>query len=120
MPISIVRLGSPRERGEGLRLGTVRRPPRGVSKADFARLDYYDLWFPLLAPSAALVDEARHAADGRAWKLFEKKYRQEMNAPDASRVLDLLRKRGPLPSLDSPATAGRARRGPPLRTGPYP
>ena len=65
MSIRIVRLGTPRKRGEGLRLGTVRRPPRGVPKSDFARLDYYDVWFPNLSPSAELVHEALGAA-GRA------------------------------------------------------
>jgi uncharacterized protein YeaO (DUF488 family) len=67
MSIFIVRLGTPRSPGEGLRLGTVRRPPRGVSKSDFARLDYYDVWFPNLSPSAELVQEALGAADERAW-----------------------------------------------------
>ena len=63
MSISIVRLGTLRKAGEGLRIGTVRRPPRGVPKADFARLDYYDVWFPNLSPSAELVKEALGAAD---------------------------------------------------------
>jgi uncharacterized protein YeaO (DUF488 family) len=90
MAISIVRLGTPRKGGEGLRLGTVRRPPRGVPKADFARLDYYDVWFPNLSPSAALVQEALSAADDRAWAAFSRKFRHEMNAPDRSRELDLL------------------------------
>jgi uncharacterized protein YeaO (DUF488 family) len=90
LPIRVVRLGSPRKPGEGLRLGTVRRPPRGVPKADFARLNYYDVWLPNLSPSAELVSEAQHAADDRSWKSFERKYRAEMNRPDASRVLGLL------------------------------
>src|SRR5436305_1511996 len=90
MAISIVRLGTPRKRGEGLRLGTVRRPPRGVPKADFGRLDYYDVWFPNLSPSANLVQEALRAADDRAWAAFSRKFRHEMNAPDRSRELDLL------------------------------
>jgi uncharacterized protein YeaO (DUF488 family) len=90
LPIRVVRLGSPRKPGEGLRLGTVRRPPRGVPKADFARLNYYDVWLPNLSPSAELVSEAQHAADDRSSKSFERKYRAEMNRPDASRVLDLL------------------------------
>jgi uncharacterized protein YeaO (DUF488 family) len=67
MSILIVQLGTRRSPGEGLRLGTVRRPPRGVPKSDFARLDYYDVWFPNLAPSATLVKEALAAADDRAW-----------------------------------------------------
>jgi uncharacterized protein YeaO (DUF488 family) len=88
--IFIVRLGSPRKRGEGLRLGTVRRPPRGVPKSDFARLDYYDVWFPNLSPSAELVREALAAADERAWAAFRRKFRQEMSQPDRSRELDVL------------------------------
>jgi uncharacterized protein YeaO (DUF488 family) len=90
MPIFIVQLGTPRRRGEGPRLGTVRRPPRGVPKADFARLDYYDVWFPNLAPSAELVHEALHAKDDRAWSAFSRKFRREMSAPDRSRELDML------------------------------
>ncbi|MBS1854822.1 MAG: DUF488 family protein [Acidobacteria bacterium] len=90
MAIYIVRLGTPRESGEGLRIGTVRRPPRGVPKADFARLDYYDVWFPNLAPSAELVKEAMGAQDQRAWAAFKRKYRAEMGAPDRSRELDVL------------------------------
>lgn len=90
MSIFIVQLGAPRKSGEGLRLGTVRRPPRGVPKADFARLDYYDVWFPNLSPSAELVQEALGAADGRAWAGFRRKFRQEMNTPDRSRELDVL------------------------------
>ena len=90
MSIFIVRLGTPRRAGEGLRLGTVRRPPRGVPKADFARLDYYDVWFPNLSPSAELVQLAMEAADERAWNAFRRKFRGEMTAPDRSRELDLL------------------------------
>lgn len=90
MPIFIVRLGTPRQPGEGLRLGTVRRPPRGVAKADFARLDYYDVWFPNLAPSAELVKEALSATDERAWSAFVRKFRKEMSEPDRSRELDVL------------------------------
>ncbi len=90
MSISIVRLGSPRGTGEGLRIGTVRRPPRGVSKQDFARLDCYDVWFPNLSPSAELVKEALAAHDDRAWSAFARKFRREMSAPDRSRELDLL------------------------------
>jgi uncharacterized protein YeaO (DUF488 family) len=73
-----------------VRLGTVRRPPRGVAKADFARLDYYDVWFPNLSPSAELVGEAMQAGDERAWTAFRRKFRREMSAPDRSRELDLL------------------------------
>ena len=90
MAIYIVRLGTPRLPGEGLRLGTVRRPPRGVLKADFARLDYYDVWFPNLSPDAELVAEALQASDPKAWAGFVKKFRREMSAPDRSRELDLL------------------------------
>jgi uncharacterized protein YeaO (DUF488 family) len=88
MAISIVQLGNPRRPGEGVRIGTVRRPPRGVPKSDFARLDYYDVWFPNLSPSAELVQEALHAADVRAWAAFARKFRREMSAPDRSRELD--------------------------------
>lgn len=90
MSIFIVRLGTPRKPGEGPRLGTVRRPPRGVPKQDFARLDYYDVWFPNLAPSAELVQEALDAADARAWASFVRKFRREMRAADRSRELDVL------------------------------
>jgi uncharacterized protein YeaO (DUF488 family) len=90
MAISIVRLGTPRKRGEGLRIGTVRRPPRGVPKSDFARLDYYDVWFPNLSPSAELVHEALSAASEREWDAFTRKFRHEMKAPDRSRELDVL------------------------------
>ena len=90
MAISIVRLGSPRAPDEGLRLGTVRRPPRGVPKAEFASRNYYDLWFPNLAPSTELVAQALAATDDKSWAAFTRRYRAEMNQPDASRVLDLL------------------------------
>ena len=68
----------------------MRRPPRGVPKADFARLDYYDVWFPNLSPSPGLVQEALRAADERAWAAFRRKFRREMSAPDRSRELDVL------------------------------
>ena len=90
MPIVIVQLGTPRKPGEGLRLGTVRRPPRGVPKSDFARLDYYDVWFPNLSPSAELLQEAQGAADEGAWQAFRRKFRREMSAADRSRELDVL------------------------------
>ena len=90
MAISVVRLGTPRLRGEGLRLGTVRRPPRGVPKADFARRDYYDVWLPELAPSTALVERAQRARTEREWQGFVKAYRREMSSGAASRLLDLL------------------------------
>jgi len=90
MSIHIVRLGTRRRPGEDLRIGTVRRPPRGVPKADFARLDYYDVWFPNLSPSAELVQDALGATDPRAWTAFVRKFRHEMSAPGPSRDLDLL------------------------------
>ena len=90
MAIAIVRLGSARARGEGLRLGTVRRPPRGVPKAEFATRDFYDVWLPDLSPSSALVATAQRAEDGRAWKAFERKFRAEMSRSEAARLLDLL------------------------------
>jgi uncharacterized protein YeaO (DUF488 family) len=90
MPILIVRLGTPRLPGEGLRIGTVRRPPRGVPKSDFARLNYYDVWFPNLSPSAELVQEALKARNGKAWAAFRRRFRREMRAPDRSRELDML------------------------------
>jgi uncharacterized protein YeaO (DUF488 family) len=90
MAISVVRLGSPRSRREGTRLGTVRRPPRGVPKAEFAKRDFYDLWLPDLAPSERLVRQAQRATDDRAWRAFVKRYRAEMKRPTASRLIDLL------------------------------
>ena len=90
MAIRVVRLGSPRAVDEGLRLGTVRRPPRGVPKAEYASRDFYDVWIPDLAPSEALVKEALGAPDDRAWKRFERRYRAEMKRPEAQRLLALL------------------------------
>jgi uncharacterized protein YeaO (DUF488 family) len=90
MAIFIVQLGTPRKPGEGLRIGTVRRPPRGVPKKDFARLNYYDVWFPNLSPTAELVQQALHASDAAAWTAFKRKFRREMSEPDRSRELDLL------------------------------
>lgn len=90
MPIRVVRLGSPRATGEGLRLGTVRRPPRGVPKAEFASRDFYDVWVPDLAPSEALLKEALSADSERAWRAFVRRYRREMKRPEATRLLELL------------------------------
>jgi uncharacterized protein YeaO (DUF488 family) len=90
MTVRIVKLGSPRVAGEGLRVGTVRRPPRGVPKERFAADDWYDVWYPELAPAADTVKLGQDAATPRAWDTFVKKYRAEMNAPAASRTLDLL------------------------------
>jgi len=90
MTLRIVRLGSPRLANEGLRVGTVRRPPRGVPKAEFASRDFYDVWLPSLAPSEALLKAGRSADDARAWASFRRTFTAEMKTPDASRVLDLL------------------------------
>jgi uncharacterized protein YeaO (DUF488 family) len=91
MAIRIVRLGSPRLPGEGLRLGTVRRPPRGVKKEAIASLDFYDVWVPGAAPSEALLKRGRQAGDDDArWKAFTRQYQREMKSPDAARLLDLL------------------------------
>ena len=90
MAIRIVRLGSARSADEGLRIGTVRRPPRGVAKSLFASGNWYDVWFPNLAPSAATVKIALDAASPREWAAFVKRYRAEMATPDNRRTLDLL------------------------------
>jgi uncharacterized protein YeaO (DUF488 family) len=90
MPITIVRLGTPRSVNEGLRIGTVRRPPRGVARAELAARNFYDVWLPALAPSEALVAVGRAADDERSWKTFVRRYRKEMARPEAARVLDLL------------------------------
>jgi uncharacterized protein YeaO (DUF488 family) len=90
MSVRIVQLGSPRDDGEGLRIGTVRRPPRGVPKEEFSSRDFYDVWLPNLAPSAELMAQGRAAVTEAQWKQFERGYRKEMAQPDASHVLDLL------------------------------
>ena len=90
MPVHVVRLGSPRGKGEGLRIGTVRRPPRGVPKSEFASRDFYDVWLPDLAPSEGLVKLALGARDEKAWRTFVRRYRAEMARPEARRLLDLL------------------------------
>ncbi len=90
MTIRVVRLGTPRAEGEGLRIGTVRRPPRGVPKTEFAAQDWYDVWYPNLAPSAPLVKEALTAQTGKAWAAFVRKYRAEITAAEPARTLDLL------------------------------
>ncbi len=91
MAAHIVRLGSPRSAEEGPRLGTVRRPPRGVPKADFARLDYYDVWLPVLAPSQALLTAVGgpHAVAAQ-WATFSRHFLTEMKAPAAAQFLDAL------------------------------
>src|SRR6185436_19931591 len=88
--IRIVRLGTPRGRDEGLRMGTVRRPPRGVSKSRFASDDWYDVWYPNLAPSAAAVSAGLSATTERQWRAFVKRYRAEMSRPENRRTIELL------------------------------
>lgn len=90
MAVSIVRLGSARQRGEGLRLGTVRRPPRGVPKAQYKALNYYDVWLPNLAPSAALMRRTSIHEDGTGWSAFERRFRAELKKPEQSHLLDTL------------------------------
>jgi uncharacterized protein YeaO (DUF488 family) len=117
MAISIVRLGSPLKPGEGLRIGTVRWPPRGVPKGEFAQRNFYGAWLPNLSPSAPLVGCALKAATDADWKSFERKFRAEMKLPGPLRILDLLaslshsvellrrlrlRRRGTVSPLDSP------------------
>ena len=90
MAIHVVRLGSSRIEGEGTRIGTVRRPPRGVPKSEFASQDWYDVWFPNLAPSTETIKLAQTASTPAQWAAFVKKYRAEMATPESSRILDLL------------------------------
>ena len=90
MTIRIVRLGSPRARNEGLRIGTVRRPPRGVRKEDYASKNIFDVWFPNLSPSESLLKEALSQSDEKSWKIFKRKFIAEMKMPAAKRDLDLL------------------------------
>ena len=90
MSIRIVRLGTPRHPQEGLRLGTVRRPPRGVPKDQFAKQDWYDVWFPTLAPSAELLKQGLAAETPAQWNAFVRAYKREMAAPDAQHALELL------------------------------
>jgi uncharacterized protein YeaO (DUF488 family) len=90
MVVRIVRLGTERVRGEGIRIGTVRRPPRGVPKTQYASQNWYDVWFPNLAPSAELVKLGQSAKTESEWKVFLRKYRSEMADPEKSRTLDLL------------------------------
>jgi uncharacterized protein YeaO (DUF488 family) len=90
MSVRIVRLGSARRRGEGLRLGTVRHPPRGVPKGQHAAQNWYDVWLPELAPSAATVKLALAASGERDWATFVRRYRKEMAAPERQRLLELL------------------------------
>ena len=91
MALRVVQLGTPRRRSEGLRIGTVRHLPRGVRKQDYARLDYFDVWLPELAPGAALVQWARsQPLVGSHWASFGKRYRREMSQPAAARLIALL------------------------------
>ena len=90
MTLRIVRLGTPRHRQEGLRIGTVRRPPRGVKKERYAADDWYDVWYPELSPSPGLVTEAQKAASDGDWRAFTRAFRREMKQPAAARSLDLL------------------------------
>jgi uncharacterized protein YeaO (DUF488 family) len=90
MPVRIIRLGSPRRRGEGLRIGTVRRPPRGVRKAQYARRNWFDVWLPNLAPSASLMRETWIRGDGTGWSTFARRYQAELRKPEQSHLLDVL------------------------------
>ena len=90
MTVRIVRLGSDRSPDEGLRIGTVRRPPRGVRKSEYGSKNFYDIWLPTLAPSAGLVKLAQGAKSEREWNRFMKKYRAEMATPETKAALDLL------------------------------
>ena len=90
MAVGIVRLGSTRIKGEGLRIGTVRRPPRGVPKAKFASQNWYDVWFPTLAPSFETLKLGKGAETDAEWTRFAKRYRSEMSKPDADHCLELL------------------------------
>jgi uncharacterized protein YeaO (DUF488 family) len=91
MSVRVVRLGTPRGRNEGLRIGTVRRPPRGVRKADYAARDYFDLWLPELAPSAPLVSLALSKPfTPQRWAIYRRRYRREMLQPAAQRLIALL------------------------------
>jgi uncharacterized protein YeaO (DUF488 family) len=90
MTAHVIRLGTPRAPHEGLRIGTVRRPPRGVPKAEFARQDWYDVWFPTLAPTQALMDEAHAATTEAQWRTFFRRYRAQMKSPEAAHAIALL------------------------------
>src|SRR3974377_2340931 len=90
MAIRVVRLGSPRMEGEGIRIGTVRRPPRGVPKSEFASQNWYDVWFPNLAPTVETMKLGQAAQTPAQWAAFTKKYRAEMAAPESSRTIELL------------------------------
>jgi uncharacterized protein YeaO (DUF488 family) len=90
MAIRIVRLGSERQSGEGVRFGTVRRPPRGIRKTEYASKNFYDVWLPTLAPSPATVKQALNSRSDREWQRFVKKYSAEMTAPSCRSMIDVL------------------------------
>lgn len=90
MAVRVVRLGSPRAKDEGIRIGTVRRPPRGVPKAEFATRDWYDVWFPSLAPSPETMKLAHAATTPAQWAAFKRKYRAEMATPESAHAIELL------------------------------
>jgi uncharacterized protein YeaO (DUF488 family) len=90
MAVRIVRLGTPRGKGEGIRIGTVRRPPRGVPKTEFASQDWYDVWFPNLAPSPDTMKQGQAADSPALWTAFKKKYRAEMATPEHAHAIELL------------------------------
>ena len=90
MSVQIVRLGTTRRSNEGLRIGTVRRPPRGVKKSEYASQNWFDVWLPNVAPTAELMRQGQTAESDKEWSRFVKKYRSEISSPDKSRILDLL------------------------------
>ncbi len=90
MSVRVVRLGTPRIPGEGTRIGTVRRPPRGVPKTEFSKQNWYDVWFPNLAPSVETMKLGQEAVSAAQWSAFTRKYKAEMAAPDAKHDLELL------------------------------
>jgi len=90
MTLRVVRLGSPRSRDEGTRIGTVRRPPRGVPRTEFASQNWYDLWFPNLAPSLPTMKLAQGARSAAQWTAFARKYRAEMTTPENAHAIELL------------------------------
>jgi uncharacterized protein YeaO (DUF488 family) len=90
MAVRVVRLGTPRTEDEGTRIGTVRRPPRGVPKAEFASQDWYDVWYPNLSPSVETMKLGQAASTPAQWQVFAKKYRREMEVPENSRTIEVL------------------------------
>ncbi|MGH7808146.1 MAG: DUF488 domain-containing protein [Thermodesulfobacteriota bacterium] len=90
MAIKIVRLGSSREKGEGLRIGTVRYPPRGIRKEEYASKNFYDVWFPNLSPSEDLLKEAKAVEDPKSWLTFRRRFLAEMKSSETSKILDLI------------------------------